>query len=82
MKKEIGPKNIIYVVLCVLVVGGLWEFFEYFTFNSIGQDAFNLLDTISDIFFDLSGGTFAILYFLKKFHKNPEKIMPINFNTV
>ena len=50
----------------VLLIGVLWEFFEFFTNNYIGGDRFNILDTVSDIFFDLAGGTFAILYFFKK----------------
>ena len=64
------PKNftrlITKTVLFVLLIGVLWEFFEFFTNNYIGSDPFNILDTVSDIFFDLAGGTFAVLYFFEK----------------
>ena len=57
---------IIKTILFVLLIGVLWEFFEFFVNNCIGHDIFNTLDTISDIFFDTAGGTFAIFYFLKR----------------
>jgi len=50
----------------VLLIGVLWEFFELYFVNHITQNYFNTLDTVSDIFFDLAGGTFSILYFFKK----------------
>lgn len=59
-------KKFLTVFLCVLLIGVLWEFFEFFTFNYIGKDPFNALDTVSDIFFDLAGGTFALFYFFKR----------------
>ncbi|MFA5791755.1 MAG: hypothetical protein WC884_01815 [Candidatus Paceibacterota bacterium] len=67
---------IIKIVLGVLVFGILWEVFEILVNNITVQNSFNTLDTISDIFFDLVGGLFAILYFffyfLKKIIQNTE----------
>lgn len=58
-------------LLFVLLFGILWELFEIYTHNYISHDPFSILDTVSDIFFDLAGGTFATFYFFKI-------IMPIN----
>src|SRR3989344_6951174 len=44
------------ILLYVLVVGLLWEFFELFSHNYIGRDSFDILDTFSDVIFDLAGG--------------------------
>ena len=60
------PKSIFYVFLWVLAIGISWEVFEFCFYNYIAQNAFNLFDTSSDIFFDLFGGAFAVLYFLKR----------------
>jgi len=54
------------IFLGVLLIGVLWEFFEILFNNIIAQNSFNIFDTISDVFFDLAGGIFAILYFLKQ----------------
>ena len=71
-------KLIYKTVSFVLLIGILWEFFEFFTNNYIGHDPFNILDTISDIFFDLAGGTFSIFYFFFYF----KKITPIKESEV
>ncbi len=63
------------ILLGVLVIGIAWEIFELYFINHIASNPFDLLDTISDIFFDLSGGLFAILYFFNQ-------IMPKNKNKV
>ena len=73
--KEISLMLIFKMILGVLIIGVLWEIFEIILNNYTTQSPFNSLDTISDIFFDLSGGCFAILYFIKK-------IMPIKSNIV
>ena len=67
--------TILKVLLLVLLIGIGWEVFEILTNNLIAQNPFNSLDTVSDVFFDLSGGAFAIWYFLKR-------IMPINEKSV
>ncbi len=58
------------VIVSVLVVGILYELYEFLFYNYFGQNPFNTLDTISDIFFDLAGASFAILYFLKGIMSN------------
>lgn len=63
---EIDYYLIFKVFLWVLIVGVLWEVFEFYFINYIAQNQFNILDTISDIFFDLSGGMLAIFYFIKR----------------
>ena len=58
-------QSIYKILVFVFLVGLGWEVFELLFNNIIAQNPFNLLDTSSDIFFDLAGGVFAILYFLK-----------------
>ncbi|MEK7104648.1 MAG: hypothetical protein AAB868_01240 [Patescibacteria group bacterium] len=64
--KEISWKVILEIILGVLLIGVFWEAFEIIIDKTITGNLFNVLDTISDIFFDLAGGTFALLYFLKR----------------
>lgn len=64
--KDISLKSIFYLILGVLLIGVLWEVFEIIIDKIITGNLFNTLDTISDIFFDLAGGTFAIFYFIKR----------------
>ena len=61
---ELSLKLIFKILLGVLVIGVSWEIFEILFNNIIAQMPFNTLDTISDVFFDLAGGTFSIFYFL------------------
>ncbi|HBA45767.1 hypothetical protein A2W67_01650 [Candidatus Nomurabacteria bacterium RIFCSPLOWO2_02_40_28] len=58
-------KQILTVILGVLLIGVLWEAFEFFL-NIIAKEQFNIVDTASDIFFDLLGGLCAILYLWEK----------------
>ena len=65
------PKNnyfnsFLKILLFVLLVGIGWEVFEILVNDVITQNLFNYLDTISDLFFDLAGGTFGILYFFRR----------------
>ena len=64
--KEISFKSIFYLILGVLLIGVLWEIFEIIIDETITGNSFNTLDTISDIFFDIAGGSLALLYFFKK----------------
>jgi len=64
--KDISFKLIFQTLLFVLFIGVGWEVFEVLVNDVIAKNPFNYLDTASDIFFDLSGGTFATLYFLKR----------------
>lgn len=54
------------VVGFVFFIGISWEFFEYYSNNYIGQDPFNILDSLSDLFFDVSGGIVAYIYLMKR----------------
>lgn len=66
--------RILLTIFGVLVVGILWEFFETHL-NEISKDEFNILDTVSDVLFDLAGGLCAIFYFLKRvFVKEIDKV--------
>ena len=47
-----------------MFLGAGWEVFEIIFNNIIAGNSFDLPDTLSDIFFDLSGGLCAILYIL------------------
>jgi hypothetical protein len=73
--KDDSLRSIFKIFFIVLLVGIGWEVFEIFVNKFTIQDPFNFLDTVSDIFFDLSGGCFAILYFIKR-------TMSIKGNTV
>lgn len=74
-RRTVPPNYILMVLLCVFLAGASWEIFEYLMDKVISQNPFNALDTAADMFFDLAGGTSALLYFLVK-------IMPISRNTV
>ncbi len=52
------------VLLAVFAIGFGWEIFEVLIDRFITQDIFNLLDTLSDLFFDVSGGAAVLLYLL------------------
>ena len=49
----------------VVLIGFLWEVFEFYAKNYIGLSPFDLLDSTSDMILDLLGGGFALLYFYK-----------------
>lgn len=71
----LAPKNsswreLIKVFIGVLIIGVLWEFFEVYIHNYISKYPFDIVDTLSDVSFDLAGGIFAVFYFFKK------RIMP------
>ncbi len=74
--QKISIKLIFKILLLVLIVGIGWEIFEVLVNDIVSQNPFNALDTFSDIFFDLSGGAMATLYFFKRI------IMPIREDTV
>ncbi|MCX6755606.1 MAG: hypothetical protein NT068_03690 [Candidatus Nomurabacteria bacterium] len=54
------------IFLFVLIIGIGWEIFEIIFNNIIAGQYFNTLDTLSYIFFDLSGGLSAYFFILKK----------------
>lgn len=58
---EPSPKLILKMFLAVLLVGVLWEVFELFVHQYLVGDPFDLLDTFSDLFFDLLGAGVALV---------------------
>ncbi|MES2416531.1 MAG: hypothetical protein V4504_02435 [Patescibacteria group bacterium] len=65
LPKDFSSAYVFKLFLFVLVVGAGWEVFEIIV-NQISSNPFYILDTISDIFFDVSGGLSAILYLCRK----------------
>ena len=59
-------KSIIFLLSGVLIIGIAWEIFEYIINNVLAEQNFDILDTLSDLFFDMLGGTLALFYFLKR----------------
>ncbi len=53
------------ILFGVLLVGVCWEVFEYYFVNYIAQNTFNVVDTASDLFFDLAGGLLAVVYYTR-----------------
>lgn len=68
--QSISIKVVFKIILGVLLIGVGWEIYEIVVNNIIAQNPFNTLDTISDVFFDLAGGTTAVLYYLTKIKYN------------
>ena len=64
--KELSFKIIFKIILGVFFIGILWELFEISIDKTITQNPFNILDTISDMCFDLAGGALSIIYFFKR----------------
>ena len=56
--------SFIQILFLVLLVGILWEFFEYYI-NVVSNTAFEWPDTVSDVIFDLAGAAVSIFYFMK-----------------
>ena len=61
--KEINSKLFLKIILGVFLIGFFWEIFEIIVNNFTIKDSFNILDTISDLCFDVAGGIFALWYF-------------------
>ena len=60
------PKLIHKAVCYILLIGLLWELFEFYANNYIGIYPFDIVDTSSDLFLDLAGGFLGLWYFSKK----------------
>lgn len=68
------------MILGFVALGGLgWEFYEFLCDKFIAQNGFmetsqiSLIDTMTDLFFDLVGGFAVALTFLYKFKKDTIK---------
>ena len=58
--------SVLRILAFVLFIGVSWEIFEVLVDKVVSRYPFNILDTTSDLFFDMAGSVFAILYFLKR----------------
>ena len=67
---QISSKLVWRILLTVLMIGLGWEIFEIIVDKVISRNAFNLLDSSADIFFDSAGGAAAVIYYLKNFGQN------------
>lgn len=47
----------------VLIIGLGWEFFEILAYNQIVKESLDILDTVSDLLFDLMGGMAALIWY-------------------
>jgi hypothetical protein len=57
-KEDIVP--VLHILLAVLIIGVGWEVFEYVFNNVIAGQIWNMLDTLSDICFDMAGGVMGL----------------------
>ncbi|HTE48724.1 MAG TPA: hypothetical protein VK675_02365 [Candidatus Paceibacterota bacterium] len=70
--KAYSIDSVLKILLAVFFIGVGWEVFEILVNETIARNPFNSLDTMSDIFFDLSGGATAVLYFFKRIMHDSE----------
>ncbi len=63
---DVSKKQIINIILQVFLMSVVWEIFEFKVNNIIGQRPFSILDTTSDLLFDLSGAFLAVSYFVNR----------------
>ncbi len=61
------PDSILFfkVVLATIVVGLLWEFYEFYIYQYLIGNPFDLFDTTSDLVLDVLGSFLSFLYFSK-----------------
>lgn len=62
-------RGLAFLMLFVFVAGGAWEVFEFVVDANITQNGFNVLDTLSDLCFDLAGGVTALLFSVQKTYR-------------
>jgi hypothetical protein len=67
--KALPGELILKKLFFVFVIGIGWEIFEFIFTNIIAQIPFDVLDTLSDISFDVIGGLCVIIYLWKKTQK-------------
>ena len=70
--KKLSLTSVFRILIFVFLIGLSWEVFEIFTYNNITNIPLNILDTSSDILFDLAGGLYAIFYFFRKIMHVPQ----------
>ncbi len=68
---KFSGSDFIWQILClVLVVGIGWEIFEYIFLNWYGGEQFKILDSLSDMCFDMAGGIIGVIYLKNKKYGN------------
>ncbi len=73
--RELSAKEIGQVILGVFIVAFAWEAFEFILNAQTVKNAFDLRDTVSDLFFGLSGGFTAIFYVFLRIMNIPKSTL-------
>ncbi|MEI6400505.1 MAG: hypothetical protein WCO58_03230 [bacterium] len=60
-KQSSNREKIIITLLGVFAIGVMWEGYEYAIQILTGSNLANPLDSTSDLFFDMAGGTFSLI---------------------
>lgn len=55
-------RKIIFLILGAILVGFLWEVFEYVFNNIIAGIPWDMVDTSADLFWDTTGAIFALIF--------------------
>ncbi len=69
---EMSTRTVVHILLWVFLISVLWEVFEFSVNNVIGRTPFSVLDTTSDLFFDMSGAFLGLFYFKNKIMQGRE----------
>jgi hypothetical protein len=64
--QTISFRLILKILMMVFMVGVGWEIFEVLVDKVVFLNSFSIIDTVSDIIFDIIGGIAAIFYYMKK----------------
>ncbi|MEK7588709.1 MAG: hypothetical protein AAB438_02730 [Patescibacteria group bacterium] len=54
------------IIIGVLIIGIFWELFEIGVNDILAKSPFDMVDTVSDLFFDISGGFASMIYFFTR----------------
>ncbi len=74
-ERDLSAKEIGQVILGVFVVAFAWEVFEFVLNAETVKNTFDLRDTVSDLFFGLSGGFTAIFYVFLRIMNIPKNTL-------
>lgn len=67
-RKESRPLDVamfLKVFFATLVIGLLWEVYEFYLYQYLSQIPFDSVDTVADLFNDVLGSSIAFFYFSK-----------------
>lgn len=62
----VSTKRLLQIFAYALTIFILWEVFEYIVNEKTRALIISPIDSTSDIFFDLAGGAFSVIYLIKK----------------